>query len=298
MVPEDLYGLGLERFVPERGALARTLRAEGRRDEAADVMRLRKPSVAAWAVNQLVRAQGTALTELFAAGDALRDAQASVLAGRGDGGALRASAERERAAVDALVSEAEGVLAAEGHEHSRAIIDRVADTFHAAAFDDDARVKVRTGRLVRELRHVGLGAGVEPAAGPAPGSVQPKPPPKDEHDVEPKDEHDAKPGAPSQLAAEQAVAQRHERERIAAEQAAAQRRERDRMKARTAARATEAETRRLADRAGRAVQVAEEHRERVAESLRNADQTLATARADSVAATERHRRAHEELQGI
>ena len=34
MDPDDLHCLSLERFVAERGALARTLRAEGRREEA------------------------------------------------------------------------------------------------------------------------------------------------------------------------------------------------------------------------------------------------------------------------
>ena len=72
----DLYGLPLERFVPERTALARGFRSAGRRDEAAAVAALRKPSVAAWAVNQLIRTQRRAVADLFQAGDALREAQA------------------------------------------------------------------------------------------------------------------------------------------------------------------------------------------------------------------------------
>jgi hypothetical protein len=48
------------------------------------VAKLRKPSVAAWAVNQLVRTQGRAIGELFDAGDALQRAQSDLLAGRGD----------------------------------------------------------------------------------------------------------------------------------------------------------------------------------------------------------------------
>src|SRR3954451_8937894 len=103
MDPDELYGLALDRFIPERTALAKALRADRRRDEAADVAALRKPSVAAWAVNQLVRSQGAALHELFDAGDELRDAQAALLSGSGDGRALRAANERERGAVDALV---------------------------------------------------------------------------------------------------------------------------------------------------------------------------------------------------
>ena len=98
---DDLYGLPLERFVPERTALARGLRSAGRRDEAAAVGALRKPSVAAWAVNQLIRTQRQAVGELFKSGDILRQIQADVLDGRADAGALRAAAERERAAAGA-----------------------------------------------------------------------------------------------------------------------------------------------------------------------------------------------------
>src|SRR3954447_8139768 len=57
-VDEDvdrLYGLPLEEFVAERDALAKRLRADKRREEADAVKSLRKPSVAAWAVNQVLR---------------------------------------------------------------------------------------------------------------------------------------------------------------------------------------------------------------------------------------------------
>ncbi len=103
---------------------------------------LRKPSVAAWAVNQLVRTQRRAVAELFEAGDALRAAHENVLAGRADANELRAAVERERAAVDALTGAARGLLTSQGHELSQTIIDRVADTLHAAALDDDARSQV------------------------------------------------------------------------------------------------------------------------------------------------------------
>ena len=84
MDANDLYGLPLERFVPERNALAKDLRRNGDRDEAETVAKLRKPSVAAWAVNQLVRTQRQAVARLFAAGDAAQRAQSELLAGRVD----------------------------------------------------------------------------------------------------------------------------------------------------------------------------------------------------------------------
>ena len=162
---DELYGLALERFVPERTALVKQLRADGRRDEAAKVGALRKPSVAAWAVNQLVRTQRQAMDELLAAGEALREAQSGVLSGRADARALREGTERERAAVEALADAARGLLSDTGHELSPATMDRVSETLHAAALDDDARERVTAGRLERELRHVGFGSGLGEGSG-------------------------------------------------------------------------------------------------------------------------------------
>jgi hypothetical protein len=256
---DDLYGLPLDRFVPERTALAKELRGAGRREEAGAVTALRKPSVAAWAVNQLVRTQRREVTELFAAGDALRGAQDQVLAGSGDGGSLRAAVEQERAAVEMLTGAARGLLSSEGHELSPTIIDRVSETLHAAALDDDARAQVQDGRLERELRHVGLGmaapagTGVAAPAGaglaaagnaPAPARVPARRSPKQ---------------APGQRAADRAAADRAERERAAA---------------RAAARAVEREARRRVERAERGTKLAQERRDRAAQALTEAEQEL------------------------
>ena len=127
---------------------------------------LRKPSVAAWAVNQLIRTQRREVYALYAAGDALRDVQAGVLDGSADARDLRAAAEQEREAVDALATIARGLLTSGGQELTATTLERVTETLHAAALDDEARQEVSAGRLVRELRHVGLGGGL---GGAAPG---------------------------------------------------------------------------------------------------------------------------------
>lgn len=160
----DLYGLPLERFVPERSALAKTLRASGQRDEAERVAKLRKPSVAAWAVNQLVRTQGAAIGELFKAGDQLRRAHGDLLGDHGNADALREAADRERSLVQQLTSTARGLLTSEGHELSATMLERVGETLHAAALEPDARAQIADGCLERELRYVGLGAAAPPRA--------------------------------------------------------------------------------------------------------------------------------------
>jgi hypothetical protein len=163
----DLYGLPLEGFIAERAALVKELRAEGQRERAAEVAKLRKPSVAAWAVNQLVRTQRREIAELFDAGDQLQRAQSELLAGRAGGHALRAAAERERTAVERLSATARGLLTSQGHELSATMLDRVGETLHAAALDRDARTQVAGGCLERELRHVGIGGLAMPGRAPA-----------------------------------------------------------------------------------------------------------------------------------
>jgi hypothetical protein len=173
MDAEDaLYGLPLEEFVPQRDALAKRLRNDGDREGAARVKALRKPTVAAWAVNQVVRTQGAALRELDAAGLALREAQAELLSGKGSGADLRAAGERERAAVAELVKAARGLLTHSGGSLSESVMRDVGETLHAATFDDDTRAAVLAGRLDRERTAVGLGGelGVMAAAASAPAA--------------------------------------------------------------------------------------------------------------------------------
>ncbi|HUA45402.1 MAG TPA: hypothetical protein VMA77_09265 [Solirubrobacteraceae bacterium] len=254
---DELYGLPLERFVPERNALAREQRNAGRRDEAAEVAALRKPSVAAWAVNQLVRTQRRGIGELLEAGDGLREAHAAVLEGRGDGSSLRAAVERERLAVEALIDAARGLLTSDGHELSPTIIDRVADTLQAAALDDDARRQVEDGRLERELRHVGLGVA---SGSPAPARAPTGAPTRARRTG----------GGASETPAKRAGAA-GDTERALRERAQA------RAEARAEARAVEREARRRLERAERSAQLALERRDRAAQSLEEAEAELADA---------------------
>src|SRR3954447_12546781 len=165
---DALYGLTLDAFVPERDALAKRLRADGDRAAADAVKALRKPSVAAWAVNQAVRSQPKAARTLWDAGDALIQAQEELLGGSGDAAALRAAVEGERTAVDALVEAARGLLTSEGRDLGDATLERVRETLHAAAIDPEAREDVAAGRTTRELAHAGLGSfGASIARAPA-----------------------------------------------------------------------------------------------------------------------------------
>jgi hypothetical protein len=257
---DDLYGLALERFVPARAELAKALRKDGHRERAGEVSALRKPSMAAWGVNQLVRTRGREVTALFEAGDALQDAQSRLLAGRGDGHALREAVTRERDAVDRLVEQARRLLSSGGHELAQATLDRVSETLHAAALDGDARALVKDGFLTRELRHVGLGQSDTPSQ---PASPRPTSPPPD-------------------------AARRAETKRIEHERA-------ERLKA---ARKAEAEARRAAARAERELYTAQARRDKAADSLKGAHDALAAAREHAERATLEHDRARQTLDRL
>jgi transcription initiation factor TFIIIB Brf1 subunit/transcription initiation factor TFIIB len=252
--------LPLERFTSERNALARELRRAGQRDAAAEVLGLRKPSVGAWAVNQLVRTQSRAIAELFRAGDALRKVQADLLAGRSDARSLRQAVESERSAVDGLVRRAGGLLTSDGHQLSPTALEQVSETLHAAAIDEQARATVRDGCLDRELRHVGLDA----LSGAAP----------------------ARRGRASS------------RPQSSRKQPSATEEARQRRAERSAARQAEAQARRQLDRALRAEADAEERHHRAQRELREAEAALDSARETREQAMQAHARARETLDGL
>ncbi|MGO9792627.1 MAG: hypothetical protein ACLP8S_24865 [Solirubrobacteraceae bacterium] len=286
--PSDLYGLPLERFVAERAALAKVLRGEGRREEAKRVTGLHKPSIAAWAVNQLARTQRAALTDLFAAGDELLRLHAGLLDGRGDPGALRAATVGEREAVSRLTRAAHGLLSGAGHELSAATLERVSETLDAAARDERARDLVRVGCLERELRVVGLGpdaalSGLASREPRAPGAGPLRTP----DTASPARAHPPEP----QADAEQAGRERAERGRVERQRA-----ERERGARLTAARRAESDARRRADRAARELGAAQERRDRAAQALRDAEAALVHTQAQADAAAGIHRSALQALQ--
>jgi hypothetical protein len=238
---DDLYGLPLKDFIPERTALIKSLRGEQRREEATEVAGMRKPSVAAWTVNQLVRTQGTTIQALFKAGDELARAQAGAAAGQRTADAMRDAAQRQREALDGLLETAPGLLGTDGHTPSPASLERVADTLRAASIDEASRQRVAGGCLTQELHFSGLGIGDLPVA-PPPSSP-------------------AKPGRPTPKAT------RRKPSPTAQHKADLK-----------AARESTVKTRRAATRAEHELAVAQRRRDDAAEALDDAERVLAAAK--------------------
>jgi hypothetical protein len=147
---DRLYGLPLDEFTGARDRLAAQLRDEGHREDAARVKRLRRPGVAAWAINQLVRNHRSEVQELLSVGEEVRQAQGAALAG-GGAEAIRVISDRRRRIVDRLRDRANAVLGGAGHAAGRSTLDKVESTLMAATVDENAAEAVRVGRLEREL---------------------------------------------------------------------------------------------------------------------------------------------------
>jgi hypothetical protein len=164
---DELYSGPLGEFVARRDRLARELRTTDK-DAAAAVKALRKPSRAAWAVNQAVRQSPNLLDEVVAAGDALRTAQERALR-EGASASLHDATRARQRAVRALADVAVGALGNTG-EGAR---DAIEQTLTAASIDDTAASEVRGARLVQELEPPDIFAALDGAPSRA-GARAPK----------------------------------------------------------------------------------------------------------------------------
>jgi hypothetical protein len=146
---DELYDAAPEGFVAERKRLAKELKADGHGDDADRLAKLRKPTVAAWALNRLAREERRDIDLLLDSGHRLRTAQAGVLRGEARD-AFEEAQRTERDAVARLVRAAERLLAARGGG-SASVLEQVAASLHAAAISDDARELLARGRFTQPL---------------------------------------------------------------------------------------------------------------------------------------------------
>jgi hypothetical protein len=147
---DELYGLPLDRFTPDRDALAKELSAEGDREGAARVKALRKPVASMWALNVLRRQDPEKLDELIELGKRLHEAHRRAVSG-GDVEAFRDASDERRKVVSTLTRDATAILGrAGGGSSSQA--DDVAGTLEAATVDAEVAELLRSGRLTKPVR--------------------------------------------------------------------------------------------------------------------------------------------------
>ena len=152
----DLYTLPLGQFTAARDALAQRLKEEGDAGEAQRVAKLRKPSVAAWALNRAAQGHPELVSRLVDSHRMLRQA--------GSRQAVEEASVTRRQAVAALTDAA----MAELDKGSLQTRDRVTRTLLAVATDAEGEADLAAGTLVRELEPSGGGWGemeLAPGAG-------------------------------------------------------------------------------------------------------------------------------------
>lgn len=149
-IADELYGLALPGFTPARDARSKELRSVDK--ELADrVKALRKPSLAAWVVNVLVRHETEQVDQVLAVGTALREAQSSL-----DGDELRALTRQRRQLTAAVTTRARALAAGLGVKVTSAVADQVEATLTAAMIDEGCAQAVRSGQLVTALAATGV----------------------------------------------------------------------------------------------------------------------------------------------
>jgi hypothetical protein len=149
---DDLFALPLDQFTAARDARAKALKGEDA-DLAAQVKALRKPALAAWVVNLLVRREAGQADQVLTVGAALREAQASL-----DGAELRELTRQRRQLTAAVTTRARALAAEAGQRVTESVAEQVEATLTAAMLDEGAAAAVRTGLLVAPLRATGVDA--------------------------------------------------------------------------------------------------------------------------------------------
>ena len=150
-IADELYARGLADFTPARDARAKDLKAAKEGELAAKVKALKKPSLAAWVVNVLVRHETEQVEQVLQVGAALREAQAAMSADE-----LRALTRQRRQLTAAVTTQARRLAHELGQKVTDAVADQVEATLTAAMVDEGCAKAVRSGLLVASLSATGV----------------------------------------------------------------------------------------------------------------------------------------------
>ncbi|HET8988255.1 MAG TPA: hypothetical protein VFN43_07055 [Humibacillus sp.] len=150
---EQLYAAMPGEFTPLRTQLARQARSAGDAELAKAITALRKPTVAAWALNHFVREHGEELDDFRAFAELLREAQRTL-----DAEQLRVLGRERAKRVDAVAERVAQEASAVGQPLGAGVAQEVRDSLTALVADESAEASVLTGALVRALSYSGFGS--------------------------------------------------------------------------------------------------------------------------------------------
>ncbi|NGN65456.1 hypothetical protein G5C51_16325, partial [Streptomyces sp. A7024] len=145
-IAEELYGLPPSEFTAARDRHVAAARKAKDPALAKQLAALRRPTLAAWASNLLVRSQPAQVDTLLRLGEGLRDAQAALA-----GDQLRELSRRRGALVGELARAARRLAAEAGNPVGEAVQQEVESTLHAVLADPGVAEEWAAGRLVKTL---------------------------------------------------------------------------------------------------------------------------------------------------
>jgi hypothetical protein len=211
---DQLYAADPAEFTDRRSDLVAQARADGDRAAAREIGALRRPTRAAWVVNQLARSDPDAVNRLTGLGDDLRAAESAL-----DGGRLRELSQARRELLAALTRQALAVV----DDPPDALQQEVTGTLGAAVADPQVAAEVASARLAKAVQPAGFGFGL------AGGDADTDTDADADADADAAEAHPAAPARPGPATGRTRV-DRAERERDRAEQkrAAAERADRER----------------------------------------------------------------------
>ncbi|MDY7233127.1 hypothetical protein [Hyalangium rubrum] len=141
-----------------RNALAGELKTQGQTKQAQATRQLRRPVVAAWAVNQLVHHAPEKLERLMEAARALEKAHRRALSGLGAED-LKVANRAFQQALDPLMAEASATLSAAGRPPTSELTRQIEETLRAGSLGtEEERAPLAQGMLTQPLRQSGFGA--------------------------------------------------------------------------------------------------------------------------------------------
>ncbi|MDN5789839.1 MAG: hypothetical protein L0H25_03085 [Micrococcales bacterium] len=150
---EQLYAAPLADFVSERTSLVAQARTAGDVALATSVAALRKPTVAAWAINHAVRSELVELDELHGFAELLREAQRTL-----DGDQLRLLGRERAKRVETVAAQVVASAKQAGHPLGPGAAAEVRETLTALVADEEAERAIRSGALVKALSYAGFGS--------------------------------------------------------------------------------------------------------------------------------------------
>jgi len=149
---QRLYAVEPDEFMALRKSVVAEVKASGDAATAKEIGQLRKPSLAAWALNIVARERVSVIEALADVGERMRGAQS-----RMDTAALTGMRGERDAALAALVEAAVEVAGERERRLSPAVLDTVRATGIAALADESAQSAVASGQLTRALSYSGFG---------------------------------------------------------------------------------------------------------------------------------------------